>query len=257
VAELALLQCAALLVAGLAVPDPIAAVESSGRAKGSDPVEMVTVPAGEFLMGSDDPEADADERPAARVTIDAFRIDRVEVSNARYQACVDAGACSRPAGAAIGDVTRADHPVTIVSWAQAAAYCRWVGKRLPTEAEWEKAARGTDGRRYPWGSGFEPGRANAGYTAGTSAVGSHASGVSPYGAFDMAGNVWEWTASLYRRYPYDPDDGREDPTARGARVNRGGSWYYRDWYVRTTFRATADQNYRRIGDLGFRCARSD
>jgi formylglycine-generating enzyme required for sulfatase activity len=218
---------------------------------------MVFVPAGEFVMGSDDAEADADERPAARVALAAFRIDRVEVTNARYQACVDARACSPPAGAAINDATKADHPVTIVSWSQAAAYCRWAAKRLPTEAEWEKAARGTDARRYPWGASFEPERVNAGYTAGTCAVGIHEDGASSSGALDMAGNVWEWTSSLYRPYPYDPDDGREDAAARGARVNRGGSWYYGAWYVRTTFRATADQNYRRIADLGFRCASSD
>jgi hypothetical protein len=217
---------------------------------------MSAVPAGEFLMGSDDPEADADERPAAPVHLDAFRIDRVEVTNARYGACVEAGACLLPAGAAFGAATKADHPVALVGWTQAAAYCRWVGKRLPTEAEWEKAARGVDGRRYAWGSRFEPDRVNAGYTAGTAAVGSYAGGASPYGVLDMAGNVWEWTSSLYRPYPYDPGDGREDPTARGARVNRGGSWYYGAWYARTTYRATADHMYRRIADLGFRCARS-
>jgi formylglycine-generating enzyme required for sulfatase activity len=208
-------------------------------------------------MGSDDPDADADERPPARVRVEAFWIDHVEVTNARYDACVQAGACTLPAGPAFGDATKADHPVTIVSWAQAAAYCRWAGKRLPTEAEWEKAARGDDGRRYPWGSGFEPERLNAGYTAGTAAVGSHPGGVSTHGVLDMAGNVWEWTASLYRPYPYDPGDGREDPAARGARVNRGGSWYYGAWHARTSYRATADHIYRRIADLGFRCARSE
>jgi formylglycine-generating enzyme required for sulfatase activity len=208
-------------------------------------------------MGSDDPEADADERPVARTHVEALRIDRVEVTNARYGVCVEAGACSAPAaGSAFGDATKADHPVSIVSWEQASAYCRWVGKRLPTEAEWEMAARGVDGRRYPWGSSYDPGRTNAGYTAGTAAVGQYAGGASPYGVLDMAGNVWEWTSSLYRPYPYDPNDGREDPLARGARVNRGGSWYYDPWYVRTTYRATANHIYRRIGDLGFRCASS-
>ena len=222
----------------------------------SDPVEMCPVPEGQFLMGSDDPEADADERPATLVRLAAFWIDRVEVTNARYAACVEAGACLVPVGAAFREATKVDHPVALVGWTQAAAYCHWVGKRLPTEAEWEKAARGVDGRRYPWGSRFEPDRANAGYTAGTSGAGINASGASPYGALDMAGNVWEWTSSLYRPYPYDPGDGREDPAARGARVNRGGSWYYGAWYVRTTFRATADHMYRRIADLGFRCASS-
>jgi serine/threonine-protein kinase len=221
-----------------------------------DPVEMVAVPAGDFWMGSEDADADRDERPATRVRLEAFWIDRVEVTNARYGACAAAGACTNPVGPGFVDATRADHPVSVASWGQAAAYCRWARKRLPTEAEWEKAARGVDGRRYPWGSDMEPGRANGGYTAGTAAVGDFAAGASPYGALDMAGNVWEWTASLYRPYPYVPGDGREDPAARGARVNRGGSWYYGAWYLRTTYRATADHIYRRIGDLGFRCARS-
>jgi formylglycine-generating enzyme required for sulfatase activity len=223
---------------------------------GPDPVEMASVPAGDFLMGSDDAAAPADERPAARIPVADFWIDRVEVTNARYGVCVDAGACTPPVGPAFADATRADHPVSLVSWAQAANYCRWAGKRLPTEAEWEKAARGVDGRVYPWGSRFEPDRVNAGYTAGTTAVGGYANGASPYGVLDMAGNVWEWTSSLYRPYPYDAADGREDPKARGARVNRGGSWYYDASYVRTTHRATADHMYRRIADLGFRCATS-
>ncbi len=228
-----------------------------GGPSGRDPVEMAVVPAGDFLMGSDGEELDADERPASRIHVDAFWIDRVEVTNARYGVCVEAGACSLAIGAAFGDATKADHPVSIVAWTQAAAYCRWVGKRLPTEAEWEKAARGGDGRRYPWGPSFEPERLNAGYTAGTTPVGHYPDGASPSGALDMAGNVFEWTSSLYRPYPYDPGDGREDPTARGARVNRGGSWYYGAAYARTTYRATANHLYRRIADLGFRCASSN
>lgn len=248
---------AAFLAAGLGwAPERAAINAPAGDPSWRDPVEMATVPAGDFLMGSDDPEADLDERPVARIYVEAFWIDRVEVTNARHGVCLEAGACSLPIGTASGDATKANHPVSIVSWTQAAEYCRWVGKRLPTEAEWEKAARGVDARRYPWGSRFEPDRANAGYTAGTAAAGSYVGGASPYGILDMAGNVWEWTSSLYRPYPYDPGDGREDPTARGARVNRGGSWYYGAWYVRTTYRATADHIYRRIGDLGFRCARS-
>jgi formylglycine-generating enzyme required for sulfatase activity len=237
-----------LVVAGLL------AVTASPAAPGPDEVAMVLVPAGEFRMGADDPEADDDERPAGPVRVGAFRIDRVEVTNARYGRCVAAGACTVPPGAALDDPARAEHPVAVVAWRQAVAYCRWAGKRLPTEAEWEKAARGVDGRRYPWGDRWDPGRANAGYTAGTAAVGRFPAGASPYGVLDMTGNVWEWTSSLYRPYPYDAADGREDPDARGARVNRGGSWYYGARHTRTTYRATADHGYRRIGDLGFRCA---
>ena len=216
---------------------------------------MVEIPAGVFTMGSTDADADADERPVARIFVETFRIDRVEVTNRRYVRCVEAGGCTPPSGGDPTQHARAEQPVTILSWRQADAYCRWAGKRLPTEAEWEKAARGPDGRRYPWGDTFALERASAGPTLGLGPVGRHPTGASPYGVLDMAGSVWEWTASLYRPYPYDARDGREDPTARGARVNRGGSWYYGPWYVRTTYRATADHGYRRIPDLGVRCAR--
>ena len=179
------------LAAGLGrAPERVALGAPAGVPSWRDPVEMSAVPGGEFRMGSDDPEADADERPVAHIRVEAFWIDRVEVTNARYGACVEAGACSLPAGTAVNEATKADHPVTIVSWTQAVAYCGWVGKRLPTEAEWEKAARGVDARRYPWGGRFEPERVNAGYTAGTAAVGSYPGGYSPYGVLDMAGNVW-------------------------------------------------------------------
>jgi len=226
------------------------------RAAGVDDVEMIEIPAGWFMMGSAEADADQDEQPVARIFVDGFWIDKHEVTNRRYQRCVDAGVCVVPIGSELGDRGRADHPVAILSWRQATDYCRWAGKRLPSEAEWEKAARGPDGRRYPWGDAFEPERANAGYTLGLGPVGEHPSGASPYGVLDMAGSAWEWTSSLYRPYPYDATDGREDPSAHGARVNRGGSWYYRAWYVRTTYRATADQGYRRVRDLGARCARS-
>lgn len=133
-----------------------------------DDVEMVAVPAGEFIIGSDDPEADENEKPAAKVFVEHFSIDKFEVTNTRYLRCIEAGPCTRPPNRGYDDPTKANLPVTIVSWQQALTYCRWVGKRLPTEAEWEKAARGTDGRRYPWGNDFEAERANAGYTPGGS-----------------------------------------------------------------------------------------
>lgn len=221
-----------------------------------DDVEMVAVPAGEFIMGSDDPEADANEKPATKVFVGSFSIDKFEVTNGRYTRCIEAGACTRPPNRGYDDSTKANLPVTVVSWKQAVTYCRWVGKRLPTEAEWEKAARGTDGRRYPWGNDFETERANAEYTPGRiTPVGSYAKGASPYGAMDMSGNVWEWTSSLYTPYPYDPRDGREDLNARGSRVERGGSWYHPAWHARTSRRTAIGHVYRRINDLGFRCAK--
>ncbi len=234
----------------------LGALRHATRASSSDDVDMVTVPTGEFLMGSDDPDADRDEKPASKVFVDRFQIDRVEVTKARYRRCVEAGACSRPIGASsYPDSSKADYPISPLSWQQALAYCRWAGKRLPTEAEWEKAARGTDGRRYPWGDEFDPRRVSTDRTYGASRVGSWRAGASPYGALDMAGNVWEWTSSLYKPYPYRADDGREDLNARGSRVNRGGSWFYGPPHLRTSYRANANEGYRRVDDLGVRCAK--
>jgi eukaryotic-like serine/threonine-protein kinase len=221
-----------------------------------DDVEMVAIPAGEFLMGSDDPEADDNEKPVSKVFVGPFSIDKFEVTNGRYLRCIEAGICPRPPNRGYDDSTKANLPVTVVSYQAAVAYCRWVGKRLPTEAEWEKAARGTDGRRYPWGNTFEAERANVGYSVrATTPVGSYPQGASPYGVMDLAGNVWEWTSSLYKPYPYDPGDGREDLTARGSRVERGGGWYTPEWHARTTRRTASGHVYRRFSDLGFRCAR--
>ena len=162
----------------------------------------VFVPAGEFLMGpaEDDYTAKSVEKPQHRVYLDAYWIDRTEVTKAQYQQCVAARKCRAPS--CVG--TRVDeHPVVCVSWQDAADYCAWAGKRLPTEAEWEKAARGTDGRKYPWGNEApDCGRLNFFFRSkpcveSTSAVGAFPSGASPYGALDMAGNVSEWVADWY------------------------------------------------------------
>jgi formylglycine-generating enzyme required for sulfatase activity len=164
---------------------------------------MVLVPAGEFKMGSDpsDKWAESDEGPQRIVNLPAFLIDQLEVSTLDYKRFIDA--TGWPAPPTWHDRTYKEGadfiPVTDVTWWDATAYAAWVGKRLPTEAEWEKAARGTDGRRFPWGNSFSADLANDGPTP--LPVGSKSLGASPYGALDMSGNVGEWTASVYMPYP--------------------------------------------------------
>lgn len=233
-------------------------------------VKMVFVPAGEFSMGSE--MGDADERPVHPVYLDAFYIDMYEVTNAHFRLCVDAGACLPPAKA--GSSTRAgyydnpdfnDFPVMYVSWEMARAYCAWRGAELPTEAQWEKTARGTDGRTYPWGEGIDCQRANYYHKEGTdftacvgdtTRVGSYESGQSPYGAYDMTGNVWEWVAdwygaSYYRESPLNNPPG---PESGNARVVRGGAWQFSDYLVRATRRYWFDPS-NALENVGFRCAR--
>ncbi len=222
---------------------------------------MVAVPAGAFVMGSDDGEAD--ERPPHRVEVAKFALDRDEVTVAAYARCVVAGKCAAPrrAGGA------PDEPVTWVSWRDAAAYCRFAGKRLPTEAEWERAARGDDGRRYPWGDAPECGRGNFGNYQGEgrcpanpgrpTRVGSYPTGASPFGARDLAGNVWEWVADAYdpRYYARSPRRNPRGPSARpGARrVVRGGACCSMFGLPRAANRLAFPDDYA-DDDIGFRCA---
>ncbi len=236
-----------------------------------DAPTMVYVPAGPFLMGSN--TGHADEAPPHMVDLPAFYIDRHEVTVAEYAAFLNAvGGLWQCDGQLCADVYDENpqsrllaagngyraapgyehHPITWVSWYGAVAYCRFRGKRLPTEAEWEKAARGMDGRRYPWGDVFDPARANAGNRLqGTTPVGSFPQGMSPYGALDMAGNVWEWVADWYAPYP---GSDYTSPFFGKYKVVRGGSWNHPTQDARTTARDIAHPA-RRLGVVGFRCAR--
>jgi formylglycine-generating enzyme required for sulfatase activity len=197
---------------------------------------LMWVPPGPFLMGSDkdrDPGAYEDELPQHQVTLPGYWIGRYPVTVAQFGTFVEASGY-KPTKA---DSLRGDynHPVTWVTWHDAVAYCRWLSQKtglpvtLPSEAEWEKAARGTDGRIYPWGNGSpDESRCNFGFnTIGTTPVGRYSpQGDSPYGCADMAGNVWEWTRSHFKEYPYNAEDGREDSEAKDTRVLRGGSCIY-------------------------------
>ena len=222
---------------------------------------MVFVPAGAFRMGSGeaDPDAEVDEKPQHDVVLDAFWIDRTEVTNAMYARCVQAGACTAPMHSSrYGLATHAGHPVTGVTWFQAQEYCAWAGRRLPTEAEWEKAARGPDGRLFPWGDGA-PGSSLLnfdGQVGDTTTVGSYPAGASPYGVLDMAGNVWEWTADWYARdyYADSPQANPPGPASGNLRVLRGGAWGVDAGAVRAANRFWAFPGRNDFD--GFRCARS-
>jgi serine/threonine-protein kinase len=222
---------------------------------------MVAIPAGTFEMGSGD--GAVDERPPHSVALDAFYLDQFEVTNARYAACVEAGACQPPAQA--GSFTRsayfaaadfADYPVVAVNWEQAVAFCGWDGgKRLPTEAEWEYAARGTDGRRYPWGPSFDLARLPAA-ESDTVRAGSFPAGASPFGLHDLGGNVLEWVADYYEPlyYAESPEDNPPGPEFGDERVLRGGSFGNADaGFYTATRRYHLAPDYADV-DVGFRCA---
>ena len=194
---------------------------------------MRLIPAGKFTMGSDN-TGDVGSQPAKEIFLEAFYIDKYEVTNKDYDACVYAVECRKPQR--LGSATRInyysnpafnDFPVIYLDCKMAKAYCEWRGARLPTEAEWEKAARGTDERAYPWGNDKpDCNLANIPSCVGdTTKVSQHEMGQSIYGVYGMSGNVWEWTNSLFKNYPYDPEDGREDPDSLGDRIARGGSWH--------------------------------
>lgn len=261
-------------------PEPTLPPEATQRPSIADrgDHEMVLVPAGEFTMGQDaadelaeclekfHPECQLswflDEEPVHQVYLDSFYVDKYEVTNAFYKACEDQGVCDPPQASLsnnrldyYGNPEFDSYPVIKVDWNQAKTYCEWRGARLPTEAEWEKAARGADGRMYPWGEELDETFANYHWkVSDTTAVGSYEKGKSPYGAYDMAGNVWEWVSSLHKPYPYNADDGRESLTANGPRVMRGGGWGQEGGNsVSVSYRFAYDPTSTNI-DLGFRCA---
>jgi formylglycine-generating enzyme required for sulfatase activity/tRNA A-37 threonylcarbamoyl transferase component Bud32 len=282
-----------------------------------DGAELVFIPAGEFLMGSDTGTSNAfcrennsscdgfaDASPQHSVYLDAYSIDKFEVTNAMFEKFVSAknyrteaektgyGEVWRGNGSVINDaqqVSGADwrhpagpgssisglenHPVVQVSWRDAKAYCQWAGRRLPTEAEWEKAAHGNSASYFPWGSGFncqfgnyddeqyvdsfilEGGRANCDGFARTAPVGSFPQGQSPYGAFDMSGNVWEWVADWYDKsfYSYSPSANPLGPSDGTIKVYRGGSWFSEMKYLYVPYRQANPPSYH--DDItGFRCA---
>jgi formylglycine-generating enzyme len=226
---------------------------------GKDGAPMVLVPAGEFPMGSE--QGDDDEQPVHRVFLDSFYLDTFEVTNGQFAKFVAAIQSEPPWGFADQEtpVVRADHPVRWVNWLEATGYCLWAGKRLPTEAEWEKAARGTDGRVYPWGNEPPtPVHAVFGLKEGAetvSPIGNRDKGMSPYGVHDLAGNLYEWVADWYDEAVYRPMPtiNPRGPTEGTTKVQRGGSYINSPYRLRASFRTKGDPT-EHDPNVGFRCA---
>lgn len=234
----------------------------------TDGKDMVFIPGGSFIMGSD--EGNPNHQPQHQVFVADFYLDRWPVTNAEYKKFIDATGHPIPnyevswcdtQGYNWEPQTRmypegkAEHPVVLVTWEDAMAYAAWAGKRLPTEAEWERAARGTAGRRYPWGDDLCSGRCNCkdADLHSTSPVGAFSpDGDTPEGLVDMVGNVWEWTNSLFAPFPYNPNDGRESRQALGFRVLRGASWV-NDAPIANCL-SRLDGDFQFYNNVGFRCA---
>jgi len=265
---------------------PTGALPPSPGATWTRPIDgtvMVYVPEGEFLMGSSDADgkAGADEKPAHSVTLDGFWIDRTEVTNGQFVRFLNAvegyqGRCGgqdcaeskvedqdshilSQEGRYVVESGFGDHPATEVTWYGAQAYCQWAGARLPTEAEWEKAARGTDGRLYPWGN--EPADCSKAQYADCSGVtvpvGSRPAGAGAYGALDMAGNVWEWVSDWYdpAYYANSPAQNPLGGEPDRYKAFRGGSWGYLDTFIRAADRGRNKPWYSGF-NIGFRCGGS-
>lgn len=239
---------------------------------------MVAIPAGIFIMGSNDgPE---DERPAHPVTLPAFQIDRLPVTNAQFAEFLNVRGHSTAKGERLYDYDDSDarihqvagkyvadrgyenHPAVEASWLGAREYCAWRSKRLPTEAEWEKAARGTDARKYPWGNAAPERTRTPQAQFGarfndTAPVENFAAGASPYGVLGMAGNAWHWVSSAYRPYPYRADDDREDSLPGPVRATRGGGHDSPADEITTTQRGRTLSRNPRAGhhNIAFRCVK--
>ncbi|MBI9046198.1 MAG: SUMF1/EgtB/PvdO family nonheme iron enzyme [Anaerolineaceae bacterium] len=273
------------------IPQPTATeaepTPSGIRINEKDSMEEIFIEAGEFIMGSIDKEAKIyieggrayPEVPQHTVYLDSYWIDKYEVTNGQYALCVDDGVCKPPNYTRsytrefyFGNPEYDNYPILYIDWFMAGEYCEWAGRRLPTEAEWEKAARGTDGRKYPWGNDpitddkanfcdidCPKTHANENYNDGypdTAPVGSFPAGASPYGVMDMSGNAWEWTNTIVRPYPYDANDGREIYVTNEERVWRGGTWSNGTWWIRSSVRYRSVPTYW-YGNLSFRCAASE
>jgi formylglycine-generating enzyme required for sulfatase activity len=275
-----------ILPTALPVTDtPVAATPTPASQIRTSPIDgmpQVFIPAGTFRMGGMDARSAPDERPAHYVTLDAYWMDQLEVTNAMYTLCLHNGACTSPQSIKSSDrrpdyftnPLYKDYPVVYVTWGQAKTYCEWAGKRLPTEAEWERAARGDDWRTFPWGEDKADGlRANFNMLVGdTSRAGTYPLGASPFGILDMAGNVAEWTNDFYSgTYYASLGDNAVNPTgpessASLKRVVRGGTLGDAEINIRVAKRSAvvgSNLNVKpaRPGDfsqrIGFRCVQDE
>lgn len=256
--------------------------QAETRTNPGDGKALVRVPAGEFTMGVTPEQEQAlikengsaagsfeFEKPSHTVNVADFWIDRDLVTNIQYKKFLDANPTHPIPATNIEQLMawnwnpdtrsfpkeRDTFPVVLVSWDDANAYCKWAGMRLPTEAEWEKAARGTDGRLYPWGNAWDDSKSASGRrgATGASPVGRFPSGASPYTVNDMVGNVWQWTSSAFREYPYSATDGREDSDQTAERVVRGSMFAFGSAISRTNVRNKLEPDDKAIS-VGFRCA---
>ena len=240
---------------GIAPPVP-----GSTKISELDGMLSIYIPAGEFLMGSDDEHALPLEKPQRTFSMDAYWIDSIPVTNKMYQQCMDAGVCGNPASIyeQFDDPAYADNPVVFITWFQADEYCHWVGGKLPGEAQWDYAARGSDGRLYPWGN-TEPNQYLLNYKdiiGFTSPAGSYPDGASPFGVLDMAGNVREWTDDWFSETFFldAPDANPSGPAEGEYKVLKGGGYSDPREIVRLTTRCFHDP-ISPGANRGFRCVR--